>query len=130
MLRFAPLLLLLTAAPALGMDMASMEAIISSCQKGQICSCPRAKIARIGKSACGPEPEWILDGNSLAIDPNGNAKNSINTISVCKKCSMQISKLIDTMASSKIANVLMPATRKPSSPICPHVRSIQATAKR
>jgi hypothetical protein len=74
MLRFAPLLLLLTAAPALGMDMASMEAIINSCQKGQICSCPRAKIARIGKSACGPEPEWILDGNSLAIDPNGNAK--------------------------------------------------------
>jgi hypothetical protein len=55
------------------MDMASVEAIINSCQKGQICSCPRAKIARIDKSVCGPEPQWILD-NSLAIDGQGNAK--------------------------------------------------------
>jgi hypothetical protein len=75
MLRFAPLLLLLTAVPASGMDMASVDAIINSCQKGQICSCPRAKIARIDKSACGPEPQWILDDpNSLGIDDHGNAK--------------------------------------------------------
>jgi hypothetical protein len=74
MLRFAPLLLLLIAVPASGTDMASVEAIINSCQKGQICSCPRAKIARIDKSACGPEPEWISDANSLVIDGHGNAK--------------------------------------------------------
>jgi hypothetical protein len=73
MLRFTPLLLLLIGGPALGMDMASMEAIINSCQKGQICSCPRAKVARIDKSVCGPEPQWVLD-NSLAIDGQGNAK--------------------------------------------------------
>jgi hypothetical protein len=54
--------------------MASVEAIINSCQKGQICSCPRAKIARIDKSACGPEPQWISDPNSLVIDGHDNVK--------------------------------------------------------
>jgi hypothetical protein len=57
MLRFAPLLLLLIAAPVSGMDMASVEAIINSCQKGQICSCPRAKLKSIdSESACGKAP--------------------------------------------------------------------------
>jgi hypothetical protein len=55
------------------MDMASVEAIINSCQKGQICSCPRAKIAQINKSACGPEPKWVSD-NGLEIDGHHNAE--------------------------------------------------------
>jgi hypothetical protein len=73
MLRFAPLLLLLIAFPTFGMDMATVEAVINSCQKEKICSCPRAKISRIDKSACGSEPKWVQD-NGLQIDGQHNAE--------------------------------------------------------
>jgi hypothetical protein len=72
MLKFAPLLLLLIGGPALAINDAQLDAVIQSCS-GAVCSCPAAKVARIDKSVCGREPEWVSD-NSLAIDANGNTK--------------------------------------------------------
>jgi hypothetical protein len=43
MLKFVAFALFLTGTPALAMDEGQMDAIIASCQAGQVCSCPRAK---------------------------------------------------------------------------------------
>jgi hypothetical protein len=64
------------------MDMGSMDAIINSCQKGQICSCPRAKLKRIDpESACGKAP--VADYNNLSA---ASVKAFSGQVEVFKKC--------------------------------------------
>jgi hypothetical protein len=81
MLKFVAFALFLASTPALAMDEGQMDAIIASCQAGQVCSCPRAKLSKICDSACHKPP---------APDYNNHDPDSMKTytreVEVYSKC--------------------------------------------
>jgi hypothetical protein len=85
MSKYVALALFLTGTPAMAMDEGQMDAIIASCQAGQVCSCPRAKLSKISDSECHKPP--APDYNNL--DPD-SVKTYTRETDVYTKCMSEL----------------------------------------